>query len=97
MKHSTGNHVANFDTDDPYFDDDHKGVINLKRCDFCGEMENEFEINFDVKDGKNTGVVYCDDCKEVYLQETKEHKNDDQANDPLANFGKFTDKLCNNE
>jgi hypothetical protein len=90
----TGNHIADIPDNDPYFDD-YKVKLHVKTCDFCGDTINEFLINFDVFNGKNSGVCYCDDCKPEYLKWKAEPENQDT--DSLANFGKFTDKLCNNE
>jgi len=70
---TTGNHIADFDPNEKYFDDDHEGVINLKRCDFCGEMENEELINYDYEEGKKTGVLYCCDCEKSYLTWKREN------------------------
>ena len=66
----------------------------FKTCDFCGEKINQFDINWDIKDGKNTGVVYCDDCKEEYQEWKKESDKECAMYDTLFNFGTFTDKLC---
>jgi len=78
-----------------FFDDEHEGVINLKRCDFCGEMINEFLINFDVFNGINSGVCYCDDCKPEYLKWKAEPENQD-TDDPLKHFGTFINQLYEN-
>jgi len=90
---TTGNHIADFDPNEKYFDDDHEGVINLKRCDFCGEMIDHYLINFDVFNGKNSGVTYCDDCKPEYLKWKSEPENQD---DPLKHFGTFINQLYEN-
>jgi hypothetical protein len=84
----TGNHIADIPDNDPYFEE--KEVNHFKRCDFCGCMVNEFEINWDTFNGKNSGVCYCDDCKPEYNKWKSEPENQD---DPLFNFGTFINKL----
>jgi hypothetical protein len=88
----TGNHIADFDNDDPYFEE--MGFINLIRCDFCGVMVDEFELNFDTFNGKNSGVTYCDDCKPEYFKWKSDPENQD--NDPLKHFQTFINKLHEN-